>query len=79
MKQMQMVNTIENNICTDYNKALVLKQQRFEKQLQYKDRGFSTEVFPPFSDHNLPLLTPLKFFKIRDMQVRFQRGMYFIF
>lgn len=80
MKQMQTENSVENNICSDYNKALMVKQQRYKKQLQYKDTGFSTEVFPFFLYLNLPLLNPFNFFKTgREMQVRFQHGMYFIF
>lgn len=77
---MQTENSIENNICSDYNKALMVKQQRYKKQLQYKDTGFCTEVFPFFLLRYLPLLNPLNFFKTaREMQVRFQHGMYFIF
>lgn len=59
---MQTENSIENNICSDYNKALMVKQQRYKKQLQYKDTGFCTEVFPFFLLRYLPLLNPLNFF-----------------
>lgn len=62
MKQMQTENSIENNICSDYNKAFMVKQQRYKKQLQYKDTGFCTEVFPFFLLRYLPLLNPLNFF-----------------